>query len=645
MTHENFNWITRPFDAELIERLSRESNISPVLAQTLAGRGVTDPEQIERFLAPPSLRTGLHAPEKLPGCVRAAKALAQAIREQKRIVVYGDYDVDGMTATAILLQGIKILGGSCRYYVPNRLEEGYGLNCDTLERLHNTEQAEVIVTVDCGVTSLKEVQFANDLGMEAIVTDHHTPITDEQTGRQRLPEARAIVHPNILGEDGQPYPFPEICGAFVAFKLAWALGLEMSNDDKTAPEMRQFLLSALGLAALGTIADVMPLLDENRTLVRYALDHSFVNHMPLGLQKLAECALPNPRKRITSETVGFTIAPRLNAAGREVLNEKYPQDEEDQRNWELGKTLLSSPHRLAAAGHMGLATLGVELLITDDVVRAGELAPYINNLNATRQKVERKILSEALKEIEERYQDAPAFVLASRQWHPGVIGVVAGRLAEKFNRPTIMISLQSVDSGAGSGRSVCDFNLYDALSHCSDLLTRFGGHAAAAGLGIKESNLEAFREKFCEYVAENIDPASRTRTLMIDGEFPLAAITRQTLYEIEKAAPFGSGNPSPIFAAHGVSLVGQARRAGGKPKPGAGPDAAPQLGSVFQARFRQFQDERRAVAFKSGDWVDEINAIVSANPTATFDIAFQVVYNDYIEQVELRLKDWRQAQA
>lgn len=625
-------WIARPYDPELVRKLSSQTKISPLVAQILAGRGITSPDEIVSFLAPPSLARGLRRPAKLPGCVRAAKFLADAIRSGKRIVVYGDYDVDGMTAVATLLQGIRICGGDCVYYVPNRLEEGYGLNCDALKLFKETERADVVVTVDCGVTSIKEVAFANSIGLQIVVTDHHMPIVDEQTKRQILPDAAAIVHPKLELEGFPPYPFPEICGSFVAFKLAWQLGVEMGEDGvKTSPEMREFLLGALGLAALGTVADVMPLRDENRVLTRYALEHSLMERPPLGLKFLLECSSPKKR-RLTSDDVSLMIAPRLNAAGREVLNDKTPMDEEDELKWRRGKQLLEHPHPLAAAGQMGLASLGVELLITDKQARARELAPYVNELNQTRQKIERRIMSEALKMIEEKYADDPAFVLASPDWHPGVIGVVAGRISDRFYRPTILISLRDPDSNPGSARGVPEssFNMYDALDSCSQYLERFGGHAGAAGLGIKESNVDAFRSAFRDYVARHFSKTDCAPKLYVDAEAPLVALTPQTLHEIEKLAPFGSGNPHPVFAAYGVSLD-SIRAAGAR-------------GVVLQAKFRQHQTTRRAVCFNRPDWIEELEKLRAENALVKFDVAFSLAYNDFVQQVEMRILDWRVAQ-
>lgn len=642
-------WETRPYDPDSVARLSQQTKIPPMVAQVLYGRGVDTPEKIVSFLAPPSLSRGLHKPSKLPGCVEAAKFLAEAIRAGKKIVVYGDYDVDGMTATAVLLQGIRVCGGECMYYVPNRLGEGYGLNCEALERFKTEDGASVVVTVDCGITSVKEAEFAKSIGLDLVITDHHTPLVDEETQRQRTPDAAAIVHPKLVLDDFPPYPFPEICGAFVAFKLAWQLGVEMGPDGvKTAPEVREFLLGAIGLAALGTIADVVPLQDENRTLVRYALDHSLVERMPLGVKFLLESASATQRaghaqKKLTSDDVGFTIAPRLNAAGREVLNaEMFPSgslnqhqilnqnlDQEDLAHWLQGQQLLAHPHQLAAAGQMGLASLGVELLITEQQARARELAPYINHLNQTRQKLERNIMREAEEMIKSQYADAPAFVLASRQWHQGVIGIVAGRLADKYYRPTVMIALRNPDSNPGSARGVPDssFNMYNALDHCSEYLERFGGHAAAAGLGVKESNVDAFRDAFCDYVENHFAKADSQPRLFVDSEIPFSAITVPNFHELEKLAPFGAENQHPVFASFGVTLE-SVRGAG-------------QNQSVLQAKFRQFQTSRRAVSFNRADWIKELEQLFHENPGATYDIAYTLAFNDFVQQVELRLLDWR----
>lgn len=642
---ETKTWIPRPYDQERVERLAKQTNISPLIAQLFAGRSIIDPAEITSFLAPASLSKGLYPPEKLPGCVESAEKILEAIRAGKKITVYGDYDVDGMTATAILIEAIGVLGGQATYYVPNRLDEGYGLNCESLRRLRDAG-TDMVVTVDCGITSLAEADFARQIGMDLVITDHHTPATDPETGRPLLPNASAITHPRLEIDGTAPYPCPELCGAAVALKLAWALGRGAEGKAVVGERMRAFLIRAVGLAALGTVADVVSLRDENRIIVRFALAKSLQESLPMGLSLLIEAAgLNQYHKKITSEDIGFSIAPRLNAAGREVLYESSNKDEEDEKNWKIAKTLFENPDRLAVAGQMGLASLGVELLVTDRMDRARELAPFINNLNETRQKLERRMMHEALRQIEAGDPDAPAFVLASRDWHPGVVGIVAGRLAEKFHRPAVMIALKHTDPGTGSGRGIpdSDFSLYAAFDACRQHLVRFGGHAAAAGLGINEANIPAFRKAFCDYVREHLSDQSQTPKLHIDGEFPLSAFTAQSVADIDRMAPFGADNPRPIFVTYGVTLAGPARRVGTKvgPKSGGPVRKEEMVGRTFSAKFRQFRDERRAVAFGQGDWADEMNALCAENPALTFDIAFNVVFNDFYGQIELRLLDWR----
>lgn len=644
---EEKRWIPRPYDAQRLESLARQTGLSPLVAQLFLGRQIDDPKEIAAFLAPANLSKGLYPPEKLPGCVESAEKILEAIRAKKKITIYGDYDVDGMTATAILLEAIGVLGGEANYYVPNRLEEGYGLNCDSLRRLRDGG-TEMVVTVDCGITSLEEARFAKEIGLGLIITDHHTPVTDPETGRQILPDALAITHPRMTVEGMEPYPCPELCGAVVALKLAWALGRGAEGAALVSERMRAFLIRAIGLAALGTVADVVSLKDENRTIVRFALAKSLQDALPMGLALLIEAAgLNQYHKKITSEDIGYSIAPRLNAAGREVLHESSRKDEEDEKNWKVAKTLFENPDRLAVAGQMGLASLGVELLVTDRMDRARELAPFINNLNETRQKLERKMMHEALRQIETQWEGAPAFVLASRDWHPGVIGIVAGRLAERFHRPTVMIALKNTDPGTGSGRGIpdSDFSLYAAFDYCREYLERFGGHDAAAGLGIKEANISAFRKAFCDYVLEHLSDQSQTPKLAIDGEFPLSSFTAASVADIDRMAPFGADNPRPVFVTYSVSLSGPARRVGAKvrTKPGESTKKEEMVGRTFSAKFRQFRDERRAIAFGQGDWADEMNALVEADPHVTFDIAFHVLFNDYYGQIELRLLDWRVA--
>jgi len=602
------NWIIRSFDREHVHLLERNAHIHPLLAQLLIHRGVDRAEQVAAFLQPKL--TDLRPPADLPGCVETARRLHCAVRDGRKITVYGDYDVDGMTATAILRQAIRLLGGQVDYYVPSRMTEGYGLNNDAIRTLA-AQGTQLIITVDCGINSIDEAQTAKELGIELLITDHHTP-------GETLPDAAAITHP-MLGErfsqNGSPYPFPHLSGSTVALKVAWAL-CQLATDGgghgkgeidpqlvtalpsqvvRVTPKMREFLMQAVGLAALGAVADVMPLVDENRALVRFALEYSLRQNAPIGLRELMKTAKIDSAKPLTSEQIAFAIGPRLNAVGR-----------------------------------LGLGRLGVELLTTDKPNKAVELAEYINSLNEDRKKLERRIMFSAIKQIEEFFSpDDPAYVLAGAEWHPGIIGIVAGRLCEKYHRPVVLIAKDKMESkpGTGSGRSIRGLNLCEAFAACSECLLRFGGHAAAAGLGIEDAQIDPFRNAFCEYVAAELSEELRTAELIIDAEFPLSVFDADMVRRIDSLAPFGHGNPRPIICTRGVTLA--------EPPKTMGSDQ-----QHFTATFHQHQLTMRAVAFGTAEWGVEMQ-----QHDAPIDIAFHPVINDFrgFTKVELQLLDWRPA--
>lgn len=579
-------WRIHPHDSARIAALQQAAGIPAVVAELLICRGVNDPLRARDFLDPKL--SSLRDPGLLPGCSLAAERIHAALVSGRRIVVYGDYDVDGMTGTAVLWLCLKLLGAQVNYYVPHRIDEGYGLNAEAIRSLA-AEKAELLITVDCGIGSVAEAHIARELGIELIVTDHHEPGPE-------LPDAAAIVHPRLPGSD---YPFGGLSGSGVAMKLAWALCQRAAGAKRVGPRMKDFLVQAVGLAALGTVADVVPLVDENRVLVRHGLE-SLAN-MPtlglstlMGLAKIAPRKQPDGRTRLDSEDLGFQIAPRLNAAGR-----------------------------------LGQPQLAVELLVTDRPDRAQELAQYIDGLNSTRQTLERSIQLAAAKQAKEQFdpsEDA-ALVLADRGWHPGVIGIVAGRLAERFHRPVVMISWDkaSMRPGVGSARSVPGFNLHGALAECGEFLIAHGGHAAAAGLKIEEHQIEGFRGAFCEVAATRISHEQRVAELFIDVEAPLSAFTLATVQQIERLAPFGQGNSRPLLCTTGVKLDGP-------PKP---------LGSSghhLALMLSQHDVTLRAVAFGGSDWADELAAV-----EGTLDVAFRPVINSFRgrQSVELHLVDWR----
>ncbi len=574
-------WRLRPHDESRIAALERAAGVPPVVAKLLLARNIRTPEQVHSFLE--AKLTGLHDPEMLPGLTAAADRIHAAVRQGRRIVIYGDYDADGMTATGILVRGLRLLGANVGYHVPNRLEEGYGLNAAALRKLAD-HGATMVISVDCGVGSVDEADVARELGLELIVTDHH-----ELRDDGRLPAAE-IVHPRL---PGGAYPFGGLCGAGVAFKLAWALCQRASEAKRVKPAMRDFLLAAIGLAAIGTVADVVPLLDENRILVRHGLI-SLREHALPGIVELLRVTKLDQKPHLSAEDIAFQLAPRLNAAGR-----------------------------------LGQATLGVELLATESPERATSLADYLQELNVTRESLERSVYLAASKQIKEQFEleAEPALVLAGVGWHPGVIGIVAGRLAEKHHRPVVMISWDQLGGkpGTGSARSPGYANLHHALAACSRHLISHGGHAAAAGLKIAESNLAAFRTDFCEHVAAQTSRQDRVAEIQIDAETTFSQLTLRTIEQIEQLAPFGHENPRPVLCASGVNLADPPRRIGNGER-------------HLSVRVRQHGVTLRGVAFGQGEAADEL-----ASLSSPLDLAFRPVINEFngFRKVEMHLVAWR----
>lgn len=577
-------WRIHAHEPARIEALGRSAGVPSVVAQLLLCRGIHEPDQVRDFLDP--RLSLLRDPFELPGMEAAAECISLAIAAKSRITIYGDYDVDGMTGTSVLWQCLKLLGADVNYYVPNRIEEGYGLNDEALRTLAN-QGTKLVVTVDCGIASLNEALTARELGLELVVTDHHEPAATP-------PEATAIVHPRLHGHF---YPFTGLSGSGVALKVAWALCQRADNSKKVSDRLRNFLLGAVGLAALGTVADVVPLVDENRVLVQYGLQ-SLKDRPGVGLAALMRLTNLATKPRLDSDDLGFMISPRLNAAGR-----------------------------------FGQAQLGIELLTTTNEERAQALAEYIHELNGSRQSLERSIYLAANKQANEHFdpEGDSALVLAGPGWHPGVIGIVAGRLAEKFHRPVVMIALDELGAkpGIGSARSVPGFNLHSALEACAQHLISHGGHAAAAGLKIEPSKVDAFRTDFCEFASAEIEHAQRTAELWIDAEVPLGSLSLKVVEQIERMSPFGQGNRRPLFCASNVQFAEP-------PKPmGEG-------GRHLSFKLQQGQTGIRGVAFGAGEWLEALN-----KHDGPVDIAFRPVINEFrgMRKVELQLTDWRASSA
>lgn len=506
-------WTLLPHNQQMTDHLAHSLNIPPALAQLLINRGVEHPSDAQVFLN--AKLSGLHDPALLPGICDAAQRIHHAALNKKRICIYGDYDVDGITASTILWRCLQLAGADVDYYVPDRLEEGYGLNSDALRKLKD-QNIQTVITVDCGITSVEQAQVARELGMDLIITDHHE-MKDE------LPDATVLVHPRL---PGSTYPFPHLCGAGVAFKLAWAIAQKFSKAQKVSEQFKNYLVECVALVALGTVADVVPLIGENRIFVTQGLK-SLQSAPSIGLKALLH-ASELSEKELNTGHIGFTLAPRLNAAGR-----------------------------------LGQARLAIELLATANQTRAVDLARYLNEQNEKRQTVERRIASQAKEMVDAstELKDAPALVLCSDEWHPGVIGIVASRLVEKYARPVLIISTQD-GVGSGSGRSIDGFPLHEALAECSGHLISHGGHAAAAGFKVARDQIDALRKAFVQCAARKLNGKTLQHTLKLDAEIPLTALTQGLMNGINALEPHGSGNRRPLFLASDLQLVDEPRKVG-----------------------------------------------------------------------------------
>ncbi len=509
------HWTIRPADGRS-EALAKSLKISPLAAQVLINRGIYDAGIGAGFLRPKL--TDLIEPAAMPGIEPAVRRLKTAVTNKERITIYGDYDVDGITGVAILWQVLRLLGADVDYYIPHRIDEGYGLNAEAVETLAKSGTA-LLVTVDCGVTALGSAELAGQLGMDLIITDHHQP-------ELQLPQAAAIVHPAI----DATYPNQDSAGAMVAFKLAWAVANEFNPGRRLEPNLRDFMISATSLAAMGTIADVVDLRGENRVLTSYGLK-ALPDCKLSGIQALIESAGLTGHT-LDSFHIGFRLAPMLNAAGR-----------------------------------MGHARLAVELLTSDSHVRSMQIAEYLKEQNNLRQQCDRKIFKQACEMIVERdlnHPDRKSIVLANENWHTGVIGIVASRIVDKFYRPTIMINTGAADNSMaqGSGRSIPGFCLLSAIRACSENLASFGGHKMAAGITIEPGKIEQFAAEFEAYAQQNLNENDAAVKLHIDAETPLGALRRETVEELQLLGPFGQGNPEPVFATKGVRLACPPKKVG-----------------------------------------------------------------------------------
>ncbi|MHC4712091.1 MAG: single-stranded-DNA-specific exonuclease RecJ [Planctomycetota bacterium] len=504
-------WRLAECDLNAAHRLAADLSLSPIIGQILWTRGHRTRDDALRFLRP-SL-DHLYDPETLDGIAEAVSRISQAVARNERILVYGDYDVDGMTAAALLYHFFSLLSADVDYFLPRRSEEGYGLNAEVLRKCRG-DGVSLVVTVDCGISARREAGLARELGLDLIITDHHE---DER----RLPDAVAVINPK---KPGSRYPCRDLAGVGVAFKLVWALARHFSGRKKVSPEFRDFLLNAVGLVALGTVADVVPLTGENRALVNAGLDALCNTRLP-GIRALMNVV--GLTEGLSARDIAFRLAPRLNAAGR--LNEPLA---------------------------------GFELLTTDSFGKAFELAKDLEAKNRRRQSIERRIYRSARKALISAGdpRERRVILLAEEGWHPGVLGIVASRLAEEFYRPTLLLSIEG-DVARGSARSIPPFHLFRALSACEGHLVSYGGHAQAAGIAVTTGAIASLREAL-ETEAAGLSPEDLTPTIPVDAEVSLSDITPGVVRQLSMLEPFGEKNPPPRLMTRNLQAAGRLRRLG-----------------------------------------------------------------------------------
>ncbi len=578
MTSTTSRWTLRTPDAGAAKNLCQRLGVHPVLADLLAARGATDPEAARRLLNP--TLADLLDPADLPDVELAVDRVTRAIESAEPILVYGDYDVDGVTGTTVLVSFLRLAGAKVDYTIPDRRKDGYGLSSPKIEAAAEAG-TKLIISVDTGIAALRPAERARDLGVDLVICDHHL------MAEEGLPIAVARVHPGL---PGSRYANRFLCGAGVAFKLCWAIAQHLSAGTRVRPEFREYLLNAMAFVAMGTIADVVPLTGENRAIVSFGLRALSESRAP-GVQALLQSAdlAGDP---LDASDIAFKVAPRINAAGR-----------------------------------LGDATKAVELLLADDRATATRLAALLDRENRRRRAIEREIAEAARDQVLDiGGADLDGIVVADDGWHPGVVGIVASRLVEEFDRPAIVIAIEG-ERGRGSARTVPGIDVHAALSACSDLLEAFGGHAAAAGVEVRADRIDAFRARFAEAIAEQASGRPPTG-LLVDLELKLAAVDRELATAVRRLGPFGQGHEEPLFCAREVEVVGAPRLLGAR---------------HIEAYLRQGKTSFRAMLWNRADIHDQLRDRARGGPgvSRAIDVAFRPVVTGRrgADAIELHVSD------
>ena len=483
----NRKWEFYNQDENLVQKIAKEHNISELLSAILVNRNITDKKDIDVFLNP--TRKDFHNPYLMPDMEQAVDRILMAIDKKEKVIIYGDYDVDGITSITVIKKFLKERGLDVGYYIPNRLDEGYGLNKEAVEKIAN-EGYTLIITVDCGISGIEEIKYAYEKGMEVIVTDHHEPL-------EELPKCVAVI--DCKRKDNK-YPFKNLAGCGVVFKLTQAISQKLNLDEKE-------YLKYLDIVCVGTISDIVPLVDENRVIAKLGLKLVEQTRNP-GLKALL---VASGYKEVNSNTVSFGIAPRINACGR-----------------------------------MGKEEEALKLFLTENIVEAGNITDKLNKYNRERQEIEKRIFEEALSKIEKQHLDQNnVIVVGSENWHHGVIGIVASKITELYFKPSILICFEGSE-GKGSGRSIPGFDLHEALCESSEYLEKYGGHEMAVGLSLKKENFQKFADKF-EEIAKNAHTEEIESVINIDKEITLKDVNIETVESLKALEPFGEANKLPVF--------------------------------------------------------------------------------------------------
>lgn len=490
-------WILRQPDPAKVRQLANELSLHPIAARILVSRGLDNPAEAERFLS--SSLGDLPDPFTMKGMDRAVERLIRALRQQEKVVVYGDYDVDGVSSSAMLVSFLRELGGKADYYIPHRLDEGYGLNPQAVDALV-ADGAQLIVTVDCGVTAVEEVERATRAGVDVLVVDHHqTPPT--------LPKAYSMLNPH---QPGCAFEFKDLCAAGVTFFLLIALRKQLRDEGFFSERPEPRLVDWLDLAALGTVADVVPLVGANRILVMHGLRQLELGRR-IGIEALKQVARLRPGP-VNAGQIAFQLGPRINAAGR-----------------------------------LDNAGTAVELLLCDDPLVADDLAAHLDDANSQRRAIEREITLQAMEQAQAAPKSERGLVLVGDDWHPGVVGIVASRMVERFHKPAIVLGV-SEGKVRGSCRSIEAFNMFEGLERCAEHLEKFGGHRHAAGLSLAPEKIADFRKAFLKETRRQLQPKDLIPVIRVDAEIPTGEASLELAQQLLRLQPFGAGNPEPVFS-------------------------------------------------------------------------------------------------